>query len=325
MQAQKSALKAEQKKAKNKGKKAIEKAKAAAKATIKDAQKQKKQAAKQAEGKQPWSFKDWYTRHGKELNKKRRQKYKNDPKYKDRVLALNREHRERDREIRIAEHGAEAGARKVSPPSSWREVEKVIEGKEETLLTIGAVSRLLHRSPQSIRQYEKKGIVQETKHRDDRGTRMYTPAQILSLYKAVKHTDIAFSAEDKADPTPMWVALQHSNGSTETIAAYRVGTLSKAVGKTVLTLEQLERKGVFPETPIRHPDNGHRYYTTPMIEAVAKAVNSVGAIRLRGTERQKKFFDDVTTAWTALGIVGSKVISVTHPDEIEAVKSVKVK
>jgi hypothetical protein len=261
-------------------------------------------------GKKKWVFKKWYEENKVPFNEKRRNRYNTDPEYRQYVLEMNKKNREKRQKERFKEDRERKKAVKIVASPSWKEFESD-EGKP--MLTIGALAKALGRSTQSIRLWEKHGVIPVTPHRNARGDRLYTPEQVLDLYKTLKDTKDLERVETKTDLTPISSKVKFSDGRIEETSLFKVGALSKAVDRTVLTLEQMERKGVFPATPFRGDPNklgepGPRYYTAQMIESVKIVFDEMGGIRLRGDTRKKEFLDKITAAWKSQGVIGAELV-----------------
>jgi hypothetical protein len=94
--------------------------------------------------------------------------------------------------------------------------------------------------------------------------------------------------------------VKKDDGSVEEMALVRVGVLAKAVGRTVITVDQMEKRGVLPATPLRASSRKYRLYTVEMITAVKKALDKRGE-NIRGDDWEG-FHDEVLAAWKDLGL-----------------------
>jgi DNA-binding transcriptional MerR regulator len=252
-----------------------------------------------------WTFKEWYERNKPEFNARRRERYTTDPEYRKRVLEMNRKNREKRQKVVSKEDRDRKAAIKFSPAPSWKE----FEGADGvTMVTIGALAKLLNRSAQSIRLWEKHNVIPATTHRNSRGDRLYSPEQVMEIKAIIKKSRNIDAPPKETVVTMTSYEIRKADGTVETMPLFRVGALAKAVNRTVLTLEQMERKGTFPETPFRDPNSGHRYYSVGMIESVKAALYEMGGSRLRGDFRKTEFRERILSDWKAQGVIGATIV-----------------
>jgi len=260
-----------------------------------------------------FSFRDWYAENGKRLNKKRRRRYQDDPEYRERVLEMNRVSRERRRKEQETKRRKERSASKVKTrPLPFKTVRAVVEtadGKEgeEQLFTIGALARTVGCSVQAIRLWEKQGVLPPTEIRNEKGDRLYTAQQVEMIYELMKqqgrlNEKQANKPRKRDEPRPFFRDVDFGGGQVEEIPLFRIGVLAQAIGRTVLTVEQMESRGALPETPFRAASTRYRLYTGEMIEAVAKAMDARGGT-IRGKARWQAFHDEILDAWNRLGVM----------------------
>lgn len=257
-----------------------------------------------------WVFKQWYEANKEPFNEKRRNRYNTDPAYRSYVLEMNRKNRELRHKDRVKERKSRTKSIQLTDSPAWKEF---VGENGQVLLTIGALAKSVGRSAQSIRMWEEKKIIPETPHRNSRGDRLYTPAQVLEIHDIIKDTRGVGSSEPKTDVAPNYRKVVFADGRTEEVPLFKIGVLARTVDRTVLTMEQMERKGVFPETPFRgnsnvNGDPGPRYYTAGMIEVVKNSLEDTGVERLRGLNRKNQFKDSVSDGWAKLGVVGATLI-----------------
>ena len=98
-----------------------------------------------------------------------------------------------------------------------------------------------------------------------------------------------------------------SDGTTEELELFKIGVLAAAIGRTVLTVEQMESRGALPETPFRASSTRYRLYTGEMIEAAAVAMDARGG-SIRGAERWREFYDEVHNKWAESGVLGAALV-----------------
>jgi DNA-binding transcriptional MerR regulator len=270
-------------------------------------------------GDEGFSFKNWYAEHGGRLNKDRRKRYRDDPDYRKRVLAMNRTSRERRRKEQAEQRRAEREASKLKPrPLPFKTVEATVttEDGEEVqakLFTIGALARTVGCSVQAIRLWEKQGVLPPTELRNSKGDRLYTAQQVEMIYELMKQQGRLNEAEGneprkREKPKPFMRDVRFPNGRVENLPLFRIGVLAQAIGRTVLTVEQMEQRGALPPTPFRAASTRYRLYTGEMIEAVAQAMDARGG-SIRGKERWRSFHDDILKEWKSLGVMGASLAS----------------
>jgi DNA-binding transcriptional MerR regulator len=255
-------------------------------------------------------FKEWYAKNAGKWNKRRRARYANDPAYRAIVLERNRKHRSEEKKKEQAESKKKHKARKVRVKSRWKTVK--IRGKP--YFTIGALADRLGVSVQAIRLWERQGVIPPPAHRipigesDDGGQRLYRLEEIEKIRAVLKAQDRLKKAPSEVlDPVRQYERdVIYPDGTTKLEKLYTVGVLARAVTRTVVTLEHLERKGYLPETPLRGSSVGRRLYTKEMIEVVKGAFDK-RPDGLRGAEAWKEFYEEVLQGWTAAGVVGASL------------------
>jgi DNA-binding transcriptional MerR regulator len=290
---------------------------------------------------EPTYFQEWYRDNGDQLNKSRRERYRTDPDYREKVLQQNREARKRRRQKTLKERRKRQTASKARTSQAWKSVN--VELKDENgkpvvvkMFTIGTVAKALDCSVQALRLWEKKGIIPETEYRYSKGDRLYTMEQI-ETYREIL-TQQGRIGQNRTRPRPLpyverWVmfpgerrkgkrvhqdelssldedvteAILKNGRLVRKVKLFRIGVLAKAVGRTVVTLEQLEQKGAFPETPFRASEVGYRLYTAKMMETVKKAFEARGG-EIRGEDAWQDFHDEVHSAWRDLNVLGAEIL-----------------
>lgn len=255
-----------------------------------------------------WKFKDWYKEHGKELNADRRKRYETDPEYKKQVLEANRESRRRRREAQLAERAAERGSQKVKPGRQWKEVEMEVDGKLMKFLTIGAVAAVLGRSKLGVRLLEKKGIIKPTPYRNPQKERLYTPEEVMRIRDELKSRKMLQRKKTTGIPEFVHCLVKLSDGTMVECPLFRIGVMAKAVGRSTITLEQMERRKAIPPTPLRLPPN-RRVFTAAQIEAVKKAFDRRGG-DLRVDTDKSLLRQEILAEWGELKLVGAKVVEI---------------
>lgn len=255
-----------------------------------------------------WKFTEWYKKHGKELNSDRRTRYASDPDYKKQVLEANRDSRRRRREQQLTERAAERGSQKVKPGRQWKETEMEVDGKMQKFLTIGAVAAILGRSKLGVRLLEKKGVIEATPYRNPQKERLYTPEKILEIRDELKSKKMLERKKTTGIPEAVQCLVKLSDGSMVECPLFRIGVMAKAVGRSTITLEQMERRKAIPPTPLRLPPN-RRVFTAAQIEAVKKAFDRRGG-DLRVDTDKSLLRQEILAEWGELKLVGAKILEV---------------
>jgi DNA-binding transcriptional MerR regulator len=266
-----------------------------------------------------FSFKDWYAEHGGRLNKDRRKRYKNDPEYRKRVLEMNRVSRERRRKEQAEQRRTERQASKVrTRPLPFKTIKAVVknddgEEVEAQLFTIGALARTVGCSVQAIRLWEKQEVLPPAAIRNEKGDRLYTAQQVEMIYELMKqqgrlNEKKASKPRRREAPKPFVREVEFEDGTVEEVALFRIGVLAQAIGRTVLTVEQMEQRGALPATPFRAASTRYRLYTAEMIEAVANAMDARGGA-IRGKANWVSFHDEILEEWTSAGVIGASLAS----------------
>jgi len=287
-------------------------------------------------------FQEWYRDNGDKLNESRRDRYHTDPEYREKVLQQNREARKRRRQAALLLRKKKRAGAKIRPSQNWKSINVELKGEDgkpvvTKMFTIGAVAKALDCSVQALRLWEKKGIIPETEYRYSKGDRLYTKEQI-EMYRDIllkqgrigknrvrsrplsyverwvrfpgekKKRGKRVSVDDLDDlDESVTQAVLKSGEVARKVKLFRIGVLAKAVGRTVVTLEQLEQSGKFPETPFRASEVGYRLYSMKMVEVVKEAFEARDG-EIRGEEAWKGFHDEVYAAWDKLNVFGAEIL-----------------
>lgn len=119
-----------------------------------------------------WDPKEHYEQNKDEISKKRRERYKTDPVYRQKRQSKALKYYD----TRV----------KRSIPIDRR---TILTEDGTRLMSIGRVARLIGRTIDSIRHYHKDGIIPEPLFFDSRGWRLYTPKQAMLLRGAFRRLD----------------------------------------------------------------------------------------------------------------------------------------
>jgi DNA-binding transcriptional MerR regulator len=263
-----------------------------------------------------FDFKKWYGKHGKKLNKSRRERYAEDPEYRARVLKANRDSRKRRRKEQQSAKAEERGATKLKTrPRPWKVVEAEIETSTGTarnkLFTIGALARVLGCSVQAIRLWEKQGVIREPEVRNGKGDRLYSPNEIRVIHEVMQAQGRVSDSKVRQRSTPQGFErrVQFKEGKkkhVKLVRLFRIGVLAKALDRTVLTVEQMEQRGALPATPFRASSTGYRLYTFEMVEVAKKAMDARDGV-IRGKKKWAAFYNEVYEGWTRLGVMNASL------------------
>lgn len=258
-------------------------------------------------------FQRWYKENSQSFNKLRRSRYKSDPSYRKEVLERNRQYRQQQRAAKraaklaaLAPRGAGSGELLTRQRPRWKTVRMEIDGKPMTLCTVGAFAGSLRVSVQAIRLWEKDGVIPAATVRGPNGDRLYTLEEIekISAILEAKGRLPEGRAERAAKNEPR--ALQLSDGRKVSLPMFTIGALANRVGKTVVTVSQMERKDYLPQTPFRGSSVRRRLYTEKMLEVVKDAFVVRELSEAPRAEAWNKFRSDIEVGWKKAKMFGGK-------------------
>lgn len=258
-------------------------------------------------------FQRWYEENAENFNKSRRDRYKTDPEYRKEVLARNKLYRQQQRaekrEARIEavlQTGSRSGELKARVRPKWKTVTKVVDGKPLTLFTVGAFAARLQVSVQAIRLWEKQKVIPPAKVRGENGDRLYSLEEIESCRSLLKEQGRLPEERAKRDPKNEPRELQLSDGTKASLPLFTIGALADRVGKTVVTVSQMERKDYLPPTPFRGSSVRRRLYTEKMLEVVQKAFVARELSAAPRAETWAVFRSAVEDGWKKAKMYGGK-------------------
>lgn len=134
--------------------------------------------------------KSYYLQHREKLLKKKADRYRKNPEYREAAILRSAERKKR---LRL-EGASDTGGRKKGPTKP--KIFNVPMGKVSlttTMMSAGQVAQKLGRKTQTIRLWEKKGILPPAMYRDPKtGARLYTEDQVTALVKAFHDAEKAF-------------------------------------------------------------------------------------------------------------------------------------
>jgi len=269
-------------------------------------------------------FKEWYEDNATEWNKKRRSRYNDDPAYRETVLERNRKSRAAARKTRLTERKVESSKKRERESARWKVVSVEIDGKTVELYSVGFVARRLGVSVQAIRLWERNGDIPPPSNGSNRDgkDRLYSIEDVENIRNIliktgrIEERDESETANVRVRPpiAPQKWEVIYKGGKTKVENLFTVGAMAEAVGRTVVTLEGLERRGDIPETPLRSTMEdasgeerpGRRLYTVAMIEIVKKAFVSRPGL-IRGREAWDSFKAEVLAGWQKIGALNAKL------------------
>jgi len=255
-------------------------------------------------------FQGWYEGHKDTFNEQRRARYANDSEYRDRVQQWNQETRRRNREEAEQEDLEVRQAVKLKSSGSWKTVDVEVDGVQVPMFTISALAKAVGKGISTIRVWEKNGTLPTTPYRSDKGDRLYTLEMIESVQKALYRAGKLERGVLKRKKGPAYVERDVKFRLLDEPVAmrlYKVGTLAKAVNRTVISVVQMEKKGCLPRTPLVTSSIEYRLYTLDMIEAVQGAFERRGGA-VRGKEEWRDLYEEIVRDWTKLGIIDARVV-----------------
>lgn len=256
-------------------------------------------------------FQEWYAENGDDLNAKRKERYANDPAYRDQTLRTNQRWRDKRKRANRKEREKQRKAAKLKPTeSTWKTVDIEVDGVLTPMYTIGALARAIGRGISTVRVWEREGILPATEHRSPKGDRLYSVDQVAKLRKLLKKTGRLKDAkllQKKRVPEAVVRMVKFKDGERRQMRLYKVGTLASVVGRTVVSLTQMEKMGRLPITPLRASSLAYRLYTHAMIESVEEAFSHFGGT-VRGNAEWDEFFLRIRKNWTSQGIIGARVV-----------------
>lgn len=259
-----------------------------------------------------FDYKKWYEANKKAISDRRKQKYHSSNTHREHVLEANRASRERRREVVLKERSEQRQYSVLRPVAGWKSVQVQEDNATVEAFSIGRLARELGRSKLSVRQLEKKGVIPETPHRSESGERLYTLKQICEIKKLMDSQGRLHPKRVTEAPESYIVHVKKSDGSVVQTTVFRIGILAQALGKSTITLEQMERRKSLPKTTLKILNR--RCYTKEQIESVESAFAKRGG-DLRGKQKGPTLFEEVSKAWDELGLTGAKIIMVVKDEE----------
>lgn len=171
-------------------------------------------------------FDCYYAENKYDLNERRRRRYHSDPEYREKVLNMSKEYRDRKRQ------GQPPRARMPRHQAPLRA--KTGDGGTIKLFSVGAFAVFLGRSVQSIKHWEKKpAVLPITPYRDSRDFRFYTKEMMEAVKEVVGTKRRLFPIDPQMylDIKAAWEALGVPVGRVKT--GDKSKKLKLALAKTI--------------------------------------------------------------------------------------------
>jgi len=259
-------------------------------------------------------FKNWYEKNKGDVAKRRKERYDNDPEYRDKVLRRSANYRERQRDVVTAR----------VPRNQQLRTLTLDNGEEVTLYPIGDFAAFVGRSVQTLNHWISSGIIPNTPYvYGERKFRFYTREMMEVVKRAVGDKRRLFPVDESmikeikdawdnlgvsdvnVDVTNAMVRVPRSQRPKffrlkdgNEVAMFSIGAFSFIVDRSIQTLNQWEQTGLIPRTPYVQGTRRYRYYTFEMMEAVRRAVGNKR--RLYPVDEGMK--EAIRLSWKELGV-----------------------
>jgi DNA-binding transcriptional MerR regulator len=138
-------------------------------------------------------FAEYYAENKEIISARRRQRYAEDPEYRERCKAQSREAKKRLAERRRKERAKNKD--KDSGKPTWYKI--LYDGREipVKMFSTGQLAKKLGRKAQTMRIWERKGIIPESMYRTASQDRLYTAFQVRLIVTAYRRGVRRFGAE----------------------------------------------------------------------------------------------------------------------------------
>lgn len=247
----------------------------------------------------PFVFTEWYEKHGAELNERRTKRYREDPEYRASIQRRNADARAKRRQAAQQEEQAADEARLATPEPRWKEfvvTNPANPAEKVAAFSIGALAAATHRSIQTLRQWEEEGVIDPPDATSGKGDRLYTVARIERIVTKLEEEGrlTETGRQHRSIPSVRRTVVFQDQRTAE-FEFYQIATLVRATGRTLVTLQQMEGRGVLPATPFRASARQYRVYTAEQIAVVKAAFLKYPA--LRGKTAQDEFRKFILAGW----------------------------
>lgn len=260
-----------------------------------------------------FSFKAWYETNKGRLSEDRKVRYRTDPVYRASIQKANSRVRDQKKLVREELAGVEAQARKISgvPAAVWKMLPVEVPNDDGVgtkviqVLSIGAVAKVLGRSIQAVRLYEKQGLIPPAPYRSKKGDRLYPPEMIIEIRKSMEKLGrVTDGVIDRTEPPKMY-EIRLSTGKVATEPLFRVSAFAKACNRNIASIEHMEFHGLLPKTPLNPVKGKLRLYTTGMLTSAGLVFAAYDSGEIARTDIGKLISD----LWLEEGLLTAKVVS----------------
>jgi hypothetical protein len=141
-------------------------------------------------------FKSYYERKKDEIAEKRKERYHNDPEYKEknRIRSIALREKKRAEYERLLSLGlVEKKAYKKRGPRAYT---VVINGESQPAFSIAEMSKKLNRSKFVVMDWVKRGVIPSSPFRTKRGYSLYTNCMIDAIDKVIAHRISVFNTDN---------------------------------------------------------------------------------------------------------------------------------
>lgn len=269
-----------------------------------------------------FSYKEWYAQNKEARNLARRAKYEADPNYREKVQKANTDSRTKAAAAGAAEEAEAGAARKTAlPERDWKErLETVTDpatGEETEILvfSIGALAAATNRSIQVLRQWEKSGVIPKPFKVTAKGDRLYTADQIADTVESLtKAGRLVNTLRQKTGVPSVMRTIEYADGEREETALYKVSVLAKVLGRTIVTVQHYEERGLLPKTPFRASSRNYRLYTLEQLEAVREIAPGY-MDDMSDATRVDECREKILAAWREMNLLDAKLVDEPEPEK----------
>jgi len=136
-----------------------------------------------------WTYRGWYEKNKEALSKKRKERYRSDKDYREKVLEQNKDYRAKKAKEKPSQQKTKVRTPKHRKPVSLK---VVLNGKaqELSMVHVGAFARAIGRSVPTIHQWERIGLLPRTPYLlsgKNKQERLYS-ADMIGVVRSVLST-----------------------------------------------------------------------------------------------------------------------------------------
>lgn len=139
-----------------------------------------------------FNYQEWYEKNKEDIARKRQERYENDPEYREKAIARSRFHYwNKQRKNSVPQPVDMDDIVLESTRAIPVQIENPMDARYGTAIEVpvfnaGELGKLLERSAQTIRLWERRGVIPKAFWRDGRGYRLYTQDQVIAFLEC-KH------------------------------------------------------------------------------------------------------------------------------------------